>query len=196
MTLLLNQQTIYSKSLLSQTVDFYGNKINNISFFTSNIGIGTTIPLQRLHIQGQTYFNNNVGIGTINPIQLLHVQGTTYISNNIGIGINNPLYALQIQGNLIVSGTINTSTSTSSLITVNTNGTITLASVILIDSTQISLTVTLPDATNGFITKIQLLYGRSNPVTVNYTGGSFTLSPATILGYKLIYTTLGWQIIN
>ena len=32
-----------------------------------NVGIGTTTPLQKLHVEGTTYLNGNVGIGTTNP---------------------------------------------------------------------------------------------------------------------------------
>jgi len=41
-----------------------------------NVGIGTTFPLQKLHVIGGALFSGNVGIGTNNPSYKLSVNGT------------------------------------------------------------------------------------------------------------------------
>ncbi len=50
-----------------------------------NVGIGTTNPSQRLHVEGNSAFMGRVGIGTASPVQNLHVQGPTYFSGYVGI---------------------------------------------------------------------------------------------------------------
>lgn len=40
----------------------------------------------------------NLGIGTTSPLQLLHVQGNAYISSALGIGMDNPTNNLQVSG--------------------------------------------------------------------------------------------------
>ena len=40
-----------------------------------NVGIGTTLPVQSLHVVGGSYFTGNVGIGTTIPLAILHVNG-------------------------------------------------------------------------------------------------------------------------
>lgn len=64
-----------------------------------NIGLGTTIPISKLHVHGSGYFSCNVGIGTTLPIYPLHIQGNCYFSGNIGIGTTIPLANLHHAGN-------------------------------------------------------------------------------------------------
>ncbi len=40
-----------------------------------NVGIGTSSPNQRLHVEGTSYFNGNVGIGTSSPAARLSLGG-------------------------------------------------------------------------------------------------------------------------
>jgi microcystin-dependent protein len=68
-----------------------------------NIGLGTTIPIAKLHVQGTGYFSTSIGIGTTLPIYPLHVEGgNVCFSSNIGIGIKTPLANLHVDGEIII----------------------------------------------------------------------------------------------
>jgi hypothetical protein len=71
--------------------------VQNQSYFVGNVGLGTTNPLNSLHVQNQSYFVGNVGLGTTNPLNSLHVQNQSYFVGNVGLGTTNPLNSLHIQ---------------------------------------------------------------------------------------------------
>ncbi|HEX5113152.1 MAG TPA: hypothetical protein VFV79_09910, partial [Saprospiraceae bacterium] len=64
------------------------------------VGIGTTNPTQKLHVNGSAYIVDKIGIGTDNPTQKLHVNGSGYIVDKLGIGIDNPHGELQFSSTL------------------------------------------------------------------------------------------------
>ena len=56
-----------------------------------NVGIGTTTPVQKLHVEGNTYISGNVGIGTTTPDGKLDILGSTADRRlKIGYGGDNP----------------------------------------------------------------------------------------------------------
>ncbi len=90
-----------------------------------NIGIGTTLPVAPLHVEGNTYYSGNVGIGTTLPRKALdvigdiiapynigigttipkaklHVESTSYLGGNVGIGTTIPQQQLHVYGNMLV----------------------------------------------------------------------------------------------
>ena len=80
------------------------------SISTGNIGIGTTTPQAKLHVQGTTFAAGNVGIGTQTTRQLLDVQGgSAIVSGNIGIGTTLPQATCHVVGNIFSTGTVTAS---------------------------------------------------------------------------------------
>jgi hypothetical protein len=70
--------------------------IASVKLAAQNVGIGTTTPVQKLHVEGTTFLNGNVGIGTSTPFawltfpggpgEIISFQGTA--GNNIGIFVS------------------------------------------------------------------------------------------------------------
>jgi len=81
-----------------------------LHFFTSNeerfiinrdgnVGIGTTLPRQKLDVQGNIYVDGNIGIGTTIPLKPLHIeQGAIFLNGNVGFGLSNPQYTVEVSG--------------------------------------------------------------------------------------------------
>jgi len=85
----------------------------------NKVGIGTTAPQKRLHVNGDAYIKDNVGIGTTSPEKLLHVNGDARIdgkshigsdalvTGKVGIGTDNPTEKLDVRGNAYIAYDIN-----------------------------------------------------------------------------------------
>ena len=50
--------------------------------------------------------SGSLGIGTTTPVQKLHVNGSALIANNLGIGTSSPAQALDVNGNINFTGTL------------------------------------------------------------------------------------------
>jgi LVIVD repeat len=48
-----------------------------------NVGIGTTTPLQKLHVQGNTYIRDSLGVGIDTARATLHVNGTFRLKQGV-----------------------------------------------------------------------------------------------------------------
>ena len=98
-----------------------------LHFFTSNeerfiinrdgnVGIGTTLPRQKLDVQGNIYVDGNLGIGTTIPLKPLHIeQGAIFLNGNVGFGLSNPQYTVEVSGLLKADTLITTNVSISNL---------------------------------------------------------------------------------
>ncbi|EPF18948.1 tail fiber domain-containing protein [Microcystis aeruginosa] len=69
------------------------------------VGIGTSDPKAKLHVNGNAVINDKVGIGTTNPTAKLHVNdGDAVISGKVGIGTTTPAAKLHVDGGDAVIG--------------------------------------------------------------------------------------------
>lgn len=50
------------------------------------VGIGTTVAVQKLHVEGTTYMSGFLGIGTVTPSYTCHVIGNVYASGTVSQG--------------------------------------------------------------------------------------------------------------
>jgi hypothetical protein len=95
---------IFGKDDISNSYLNVWNKSNTSIFNTlGNVGIGTTNPIQKLSVLGNSYFNGNVGIGTTNPASTLSVIGnaniTTSSTNNTILELSDGTNRTKIGGN-------------------------------------------------------------------------------------------------
>ncbi|MEW6599370.1 MAG: hypothetical protein AB1499_00215 [Nitrospirota bacterium] len=69
---------VFVGSLSYHRVGFIANSMEKMSLTPDgNLGIGTTSPLQLLHVQGNAYISNSLGIGTDSPTNNLQVSGAS-----------------------------------------------------------------------------------------------------------------------
>lgn len=87
-------------SITRNGLDFYtgGTRRMHIDS-TGKIGIGTSGPLQQLHVAGNAFITNRLGIGDPSPEYGLDVESTAYFGSNVGIWtVPNPSYSLSVVG--------------------------------------------------------------------------------------------------
>lgn len=87
-----------------------GNDGSKTFLMLGNVGIGTTNPVTKLHVDGAGYFTGSVGIGGVDQDHGLYVSGKTRLAGNVGIGTTaSDSYKLSVSGsvNFAVSSGMN-----------------------------------------------------------------------------------------
>ncbi len=73
-----------------------GGSRNGLSFFTNGfrrmlidsvgrLGLGTSFPLQQLHVAGNAYISGNIGVGISDPLYDLHIANSARLGGYLGI---------------------------------------------------------------------------------------------------------------
>jgi len=76
-----------NNALPSQKLHVVGNSyVNGNSYVSDNLGVGTTLPSQKLHVEGNSYLNGNLGVGIATTSQKLHIVGNSFFDGNTGMG--------------------------------------------------------------------------------------------------------------
>jgi hypothetical protein len=118
----INTSNLVDRSVTIPKIDFTSNLP---VVFGGNIGIGTTTLLQTFHVQGVSYHSSSIGIGTTLPRQFMDIQGgNAIISGSVGIGTTLPRQFMDIQGgNAIISGNVGIGTTNpANLLSLGTGG--------------------------------------------------------------------------
>lgn len=77
------------------TYAVFDRTLSNIAF-NFNVGIGTTVALTPLHVQGNQYISGNLGIGTTTPTAPFHLASRGFVTGSIGFGTTQPLAPLDV----------------------------------------------------------------------------------------------------
>ena len=88
-------------NLSNSEITFLGS--NLLSSNTLN-GPANYIAFQVSGVEQARLTNTGLGIGTTVPTTKLHVNGDTYIASNLGVGVQTPLLPLDVLGGAIVRG--------------------------------------------------------------------------------------------
>ena len=81
-----NRQMSFTSNGVQPVSSTWINVGSNIYNAGNFVGIGTTNPKSRLHVEGDSYLIGNVGIGMEYPSARLGVNGNAYTTGNISIG--------------------------------------------------------------------------------------------------------------
>ncbi len=71
-----------------------------------NVGIGTSNPAQKLHVEGNTSLKGNVSIDHPGIGQKLQVGGTSTLDGNVGINTPPGIYSLEVNGTTLLDGSL------------------------------------------------------------------------------------------
>jgi len=151
----------YDSSLNSQIINSFAKPL-----VLNTSAAGTPLVLQSIA-------DRRVGIGSTLPNNKLDVIGGAYVSGNLGIGITNPTATLEVVGSLKVSGTITGTATTattalgfSTTASINTSGIITatrfvggLVGIASTATTALGFSTTASINTTGIITATRFVGG-------------------------------------
>lgn len=63
------------------------------------------INANKVGISTNLTVGGSIGIGTTIPSQKLHVQGTAYVSSNVGVAVTSPSFAVDVSGDTRIQST-------------------------------------------------------------------------------------------
>ena len=85
-----------------------GNNGTNTFLNVGSVGIGTTSPSAKLHVDGSGYFSSSIGIAGIDQYHALYVNGNTRFGGLVGIGTTAQSgYSLYVNGASYFNGDVN-----------------------------------------------------------------------------------------
>ena len=94
------------------------NTVNSFAYVEGKLGVGTGLPIERLHVSGNAQVSSNlyvlsrVGIANNTPTEAIDITGNIktsqniYALNRISVGNSNPTEALDLIGNLKTSSNV------------------------------------------------------------------------------------------
>lgn len=91
------------------------NTVNSFAYVEGKLGVGTGLPIERLHVSGNAqvssnlYVSSRLGVGNSNPFEAIDVIGNIeasqniYAMNRMSVGHSNPTEAYDVIGNAKIS---------------------------------------------------------------------------------------------
>lgn len=189
---------------------------NGIGFYTNSfrrmvidsvgrVGIGSTAPLQALHVAGNAFVTGNIGVGISNPEYDLHIANSARIGGYMGINVNpSNLYRLNVLGDAYFqTSNVGINIAPSSTYSLYASGNIRFTDAVRIDGVlnpnnpltignNTAITGTLTVGGRGIVRSNGSAQWRLVRLTVGYAGG--VAANSDVVGAALAYNLGGATI--
>ncbi|MCU0404597.1 MAG: hypothetical protein MUE99_08610 [Chitinophagaceae bacterium] len=95
----ISRSTVNNNGARSGIAFYTGSTRRMLIDSAGRVGINSTSPIQRIHVEGNAYISGNIGVGITSPQYDLHLANSARIGGYVGINADpNSSYRLRVNG--------------------------------------------------------------------------------------------------
>jgi hypothetical protein len=187
-------------------IAFYTNSTRRMLIDSvGRVGINTTLPSQRLHVEGNAYISGNIGVGVSTPEYDLHIANNARVGGYLGINADpSSSYRLLVNGDVYYQGSnVGINIAPSSTYSLYASGSIRFTDAVRIDGelnpnnpltigNDASISGSLTVGGRGIIRGNNSTQWRLVRTTVGYAGGIGANSD--LIGAAFVYNLSGGTV--